>query len=147
LWDTAGQEVYRSITRSYYRGAQGAIIVYDITSKESFSKVGGWLDDIRGMADANTQIALVGNKSDLEEEREVSTQSGLELAKSNGLNFMETSARSGKNVNRAFQILLNDIHTLNPIPAQDKKEEVPPKVKASVVITGIQENKDRGCPC
>ena len=71
IWDTAGQERFRSVTRSYYRGAAGALLVYDITSRESFNSLANWLTDARTLASPSIVILLVGNKKDLEEEREV----------------------------------------------------------------------------
>eukprot|EP00180_Rhodochaete_pulchella_P000389 Plantae.Rhodophyta-Rhodochaete_pulchella.ctg12728.p1 GENE.Plantae.Rhodophyta-Rhodochaete_pulchella.ctg12728~~Plantae.Rhodophyta-Rhodochaete_pulchella.ctg12728.p1 ORF type:complete len:212 (+),score=41.65 Plantae.Rhodophyta-Rhodochaete_pulchella.ctg12728:324-959(+) len=102
IWDTAGQESFRSITRSYYRGAAGALLVYDITRKETFEHLLSWLEDARAHSNSNMTIILVGNKSDLEHRREVSRESGEEFAKEHGLLFLETSAKSNSNVEDAF---------------------------------------------
>jgi len=113
LWDTAGQEQYRSVIRSYYRKAHGALLVYDVTRADSFSKLDGWLKDIKeAVGNENTQILLIGNKIDLTDNREISTDKGIEFSRLNGLNFMETSAKTGENVERAFQIILQDIYKL-----------------------------------
>jgi len=114
LWDTAGQEQYRSVTRSYFRKAAGAVLVYDITDEGSYKQVYTWLAEIRNApGNEDTQILLIGNKTDLEFARKVSTQDGLDLAAKEQINFMETSALSGHNVQRAFQIVLQDVHTLS----------------------------------
>jgi len=102
IWDTAGQESFRSITRSYYRGAAGALLVYDITRRETFNHLTAWLDDARQHSNSNMTIMLIGNKSDLEHKRAVSTEEGRQFAKENGLIFIETSAKTAANVEEAF---------------------------------------------
>ncbi|KAI3852762.1 hypothetical protein MKW92_031147 [Papaver armeniacum] len=102
IWDTAGQEAFRSITRSYYRGAAGALLVYDITRRETFNHLARWLEDARQHASPNMSIALIGNKCDLAHRRAVTKEEGEQFAKENGLIFMEASARTSQNVNEAF---------------------------------------------
>ncbi|MCL7036476.1 hypothetical protein MKW94_001951 [Papaver nudicaule] len=102
IWDTAGQEAFRSITRSYYRGAAGALLVYDITRRETFNHLARWLEDARQHASPNMAIALIGNKCDLAHRRAVTKEEGEQFAKENGLIFMEASARTSQNVNEAF---------------------------------------------
>nr|QBH73296.1 putative ras-related protein Rab-2A [Franklinothrips vespiformis] len=102
IWDTAGQEAFRSITRSYYRGAAGALLVYDITRRETFNHLTTWLEDARQHSNSNMVIMLIGNKSDLETRREVKTEEGEAFAHEHGLIFMETSAKTADNVEEAF---------------------------------------------
>lgn len=102
IWDTAGQESFRSITRSYYRGAAGALLVYDITRRETFNHLASWLNDVRQYSSSNMVITLIGNKSDMEGQRKVSIEEGEEFARENGLYFMETSAKTANNVDAAF---------------------------------------------
>ncbi|KAI3898040.1 hypothetical protein MKW92_011553 [Papaver armeniacum] len=102
IWDTAGQEVFRSITRSYYRAAAGALLVYDITRRETFNHLASWLEDVRQHTDANMTIMLIGNKCDLARRRAVSTEEGEQFAKEHGLIFMEVSAKTAQNVGEAF---------------------------------------------
>jgi len=102
IWDTAGQESFRSITRSYYRDAAGALLVYDITRRESFNHLNRWLEEARQNGNPNMTIMLIGNKSDLEHRRAVSTKEGEAFAQENGLVFLETSAKSATNVETAF---------------------------------------------
>lgn len=94
----AGQESFRSITRSYYRDAAGALLVYDITRRESFNHLSRWLEEARQNGNPNMTIMLIGNKSDLEHRRAVSTKEGEVFAQQNGLIFLETSAKSASNV-------------------------------------------------
>jgi Ras-related protein Rab-2A len=101
IWDTAGQESFRSITRSYYRGATGALLVYDISRRDTFNHLTRWLDEARQHANPKMVIMLIGNKSDLEK-REVSYEEGEKFAKENGLIFLETSAKTAQNVEEAF---------------------------------------------
>jgi small GTP-binding protein len=155
LWDTAGQEQYRAVTRSYYRFARGALIVYDITSQSSFEKVNSWLQDVRDSpGNEYTQILLIGNKSDLAARREVPTEVGLAYSKENRLYFMETSALTGNNVHRAFQIILQEIHKINEkyagLQGGSNVNENRGNVGAgrSVVLTGdAQPTENEGCSC
>ena len=102
IWDTAGQESFRSITRSYYRGAAGALLVYDITRRDTFNHLTSWLDDARTHSNSNMTIMLIGNKSDLEHRRAVSIEEGEAFAREHGLIFLETSAKTAANVEDAF---------------------------------------------
>ena len=102
IWDTAGQESFRSITRSYYRGACGALLVYDVTRRETFDHLQSWLEDARQNANTNMTIMLIGNKCDLENKRQVSREEGEQFAAQHNLIFMETSAKTAHNVDHAF---------------------------------------------
>lgn len=102
VWDTAGQESFRSITRSYYRGSAGALLVYDITRRETFDHLQSWLEDCKENANMNLTILLIGNKNDLNEKRQVSTEEGKAWAAKNNLMFIETSAKTAHNVEEAF---------------------------------------------
>ncbi|OBT55515.1 hypothetical protein VE04_03494, partial [Pseudogymnoascus sp. 24MN13] len=107
LWDTAGQETYKSVTRSYFRGASGALLVFDISRRPTFGHAQGWPDDLRAIAETDIVVVLVGNKSDLaageENKREVTVAEAEEWAAKNGvLEYVETSAKSGEGVERAF---------------------------------------------
>ncbi|KAG9392392.1 Small GTPase superfamily [Carpediemonas membranifera] len=103
IWDTAGQEAFRSITRAYYRGAAGALLVYDITRRETFEHLAAWLTDARQHSSTNMTIMLIGNKSDLKHRRAVSTEEGQKFADDHGLEFMETSSKTAENVREAFE--------------------------------------------
>jgi len=103
IWDTAGQESFRSITRSYYRGAAGALLVYDITRRDTFTHLSRWLQEARQNGNENMTIMLIGNKCDLEHRRQVSPEEGKKkFADENGLMFLETSAKTAHNVEEAF---------------------------------------------
>jgi len=110
IWDTAGQESFRSITRSYYRGAAGALLVYDITRRETFNHLTTWLEDARQHSNSNMVIMLIGNKSDLEARRDVKKEEGEAFAREHGLIFMETSAKTAANVEEAFNNTAKDIY-------------------------------------
>ncbi|XP_076950269.1 ras-related protein RABA3-like [Bidens hawaiensis] len=112
IWDTAGQERYRAVTSAYYRGALGAILVYDITKRESFDHVARWVDELRAHADNSIEIALIGNKVDLEDKRAVPSEDAIEFAENQGLYFFETSALTGNNVEAAFFKLLEEIYSV-----------------------------------
>ena len=113
IWDTAGQEAFQAITRTYYKGAIGALLVYDITRKETFTHVTKWLEDVRTNSSKNVTVILIGNKKDLDDKRQVSFEEGEAFAKEHGLMFLETSAKTALNVVEAFnlsaQCILNNI--------------------------------------
>lgn len=110
IWDTAGQERYRAITSAYYRGAVGALLVYDITKRQTFDNVQRWLRELRDHADSNIVIMLAGNKTDLNHLRSVSAEDAQMLAEKECLSFLETSALEASNVEKAFQTILLDIY-------------------------------------
>ena len=113
IWDTAGQERYRAITSAYYRGAVGALLVYDISKHQTYENVQRWLKELRDHADSNIVIMLVGNKSDLRHLRAVPTEEAKQFASENNLSFIETSALDASNVELAFQnILTGQLHAL-----------------------------------
>lgn len=100
--DTAGQERFRAVTRSYYRGAAGALMVYDITRRSTYNHLTSWLTDARNLTNPNTVIYLIGNKSDLKEQRDVTFDEAKQFALDNDLTFIEASAKTGFNVEEAF---------------------------------------------
>ena len=103
IWDTAGQENYRSITRAYYKNSVCALLVYDITNRDSFEHISSWIEDCLSQSPKTVFMVLVGNKSDLNEQRKVSTEEGQQMARNNNLIFFETSAKSGENVDKIFE--------------------------------------------
>lgn len=110
IWDTAGQERYRAVTSAYYRGAVGAMLVYDMTKRQSFDHIARWLDELRGHADKNIVIMLIGNKCDLASLRAVPIEDAKEFAERENLFFMETSALDSTNVETAFLTVLTEIY-------------------------------------
>ncbi|XXG48640.1 hypothetical protein AAC387_Pa02g3031 [Persea americana] len=123
IWDTAGQERYRAVTSAYYRGAVGAMLVYDMTKRPSFDHVARWLEELRGHADKNIVIMLVGNKSDLKTLRAVPMEDAKEFAQRESLFFMETSALEATNVETAFLTVLTDIYRIVSKKALTATEE------------------------
>jgi hypothetical protein len=102
LWDTAGQERYRSLAPMYYRGASAAVVVFDVTNRESFEGAKSWVKELQRRGDQNVVIALAGNKADMKEKRLVDVEEAKEYAKENGLIYMDTSAKSNLNVKEIF---------------------------------------------
>ena len=109
IWDTAGQEKYKAITGAYYKGSKGAFVVYDITRKETFDATDRWINDLKMSSDPKINIILIGNKSDLEDKRDVLKEQGEEKAKSFGCAFLETSAFNGDNIDKGFEMMISDI--------------------------------------
>lgn len=112
IWDTAGQERYRAITSAYYRGAVGALLVYDISKHITFENVERWLKELRDHAEPNIVVMLVGNKSDLRHRRTVPTEEAMAFAENNSLAFIETSALDSTGVEEAFRQILTEIYRL-----------------------------------
>ncbi|GAB2233229.1 hypothetical protein Droror1_Dr00002448 [Drosera rotundifolia] len=112
IWDTAGQERYRAVTSAYYRGAVGAMLVYDMTKRQSFDHMARWLEELRGHADKNIVIILIGNKCDLASLRAVPVEDAKEFAERENLFFMETSALDTTNVEGAFLTVLSEIYRI-----------------------------------
>jgi len=109
LWDTAGQERFRSVTRSYYRGAAGAVLVYDITSRDSFANLSRWLSDARALGSPHLVVVLVGNKSDRDDDREVSWEEASRWASENDVHFLEASSLTGDGVEAPFMLAARSI--------------------------------------
>ena len=111
IWDTSGEEKFRSITRNFYRNADGLLVVFDLTCKESFNHVKNWINEAKEHKN-DIKTILVGNKLDLEDEREVDKETALKFAEKNNLKYLETSAKNGKNINNSFKemiaLILND---------------------------------------
>ncbi|XP_043091049.1 ras-related protein Rab-37-like isoform X1 [Puntigrus tetrazona] len=113
IWDTAGQERFRSVTHAYYRDAQALLLLYDITRKSSFDNIRAWLTEIYEYAQKDVVIMLLGNKSDMAAERVITHEEGEKLAKEYGVPFMETSAKTGVNVELAFHAIARELKHRN----------------------------------
>ena len=117
LWDTAGQERFRNIAKNYFQSSDGFLLVYDLTKKSSFEKLDFWNEQISLNAPKETKYILVGNKKDLEDQREVKIEEGEDFAKKNNIKFYETSAKDGTNVINVFETLakeiVNDVEQIN----------------------------------
>ncbi|XP_057957422.1 ras-related protein RABA5c [Malania oleifera] len=111
IWDTAGQERFRAVTSAYYRGAVGALIVYDISRRSTFDSVARWLEELKTHCDTTVARMLVGNKCDLDNIRDVGVEEGKGLAEAEGLFFMETSALDSTNVRKAFELVIQEIYS------------------------------------
>jgi small GTP-binding protein len=113
IWDTAGQEKYYTLTSSYYKGAKGALIVYDVSQRNTFLKVEKFVNDLKENCDKRVYTILVGNKIDLEENRTVSTEEGKNLANKLKMGFYEVSAKDGTGINNLFQKIVNEVYDKN----------------------------------
>ena len=121
IWDTAGQDRFRAITKNYYKGSHGIILIYDVTSIQTYENIKTWVSQIREEASSNVVIYIVGNKIDMEEERKVSKEEGKNLADELGFPFAETSAKTGINVNETFEDLVERVDKIYGNMTQNKK--------------------------
>jgi len=139
IWDTAGQERFHTITTSYYRGAMGIMLVYDITNAKSFDNIAKWLRNIDEHANEDVEKMILGNKCDMEDKRVIPKEKGEAIAREHGIRFLETSAKANINIEQAFLELAEAI--LNKTPGRDPQEGDGTK------INQLNQNrpKDRQC--
>lgn len=135
IWDTAGQERYHSLAPMYYRGAQAAIVVYDVTNADTFARAKNWVKELFRQASPNIIIALAGNKADLAKKRQVQFEDAQAYADDNGLLFMETSAKTAMNVNELMVLIAKNL------PKNQTKEITP----LSVVQPSSKKANDKCC--
>ena len=140
IWDTAGQERYRSITNAYYKGAKGSLLVYDITNPKTFESLDKWLSDLKTNGEEKISIILVGNKTDLEDQRKISIEQGKEKAEFYKLAFIETSALNGNNIEKAFSELITDVYK-NHHELFEKQAKVELTDKA-IDLENVDQNKE-----
>jgi Ras-related protein Rab-11A len=150
VWDTAGQERYRAITSAYYRGAVGALLVYDITVGSTFNSVSKWINELREHASPTIVIILVGNKNDLQHLREITTGDGKSFAQKHGCYFIETSALDSTNIELAFETVVTEIYNSSYSASISGKEQssVSPAIKLDYVLqTGEENVMKKDCKC
>jgi len=139
IWDTAGQERYHSLAPMYYRGAQAAIVVYDITNPDSFERAKTWVKELQRQGNPNIVIALAGNKIDLASKRKIEIEDAQSYADENGILFMETSAKTSINVNELFVAIAKK---LPKTPAR------PPSAKLTIhPVDEEKQARTKRCPC
>jgi len=145
IWDTAGQERYRSVTKAYYKGAKGALLVYDITRKATFENIDNWLIDLRTNADKDILILLIGNKSDLIDTREISEEEARTKAEQYNIAFLETSAKTGDNINKAFSQLIEEVYKANISLLQSNVEIEENNGDGINLVEKKDQTKKNGC--
>ncbi|KAL1534922.1 Ras-related protein RABA2a [Salvia divinorum] len=147
IWDTAGQERYRAITSAYYRGALGALLVYDVTKPTTFENVSRWLKELRDHADSNIVIMLIGNKTDLKHLRAVATEDAQSFAEREGLSFIETSALEATNVEKAFQTILSEIYRIISKKPLSSDEPAANIKEGKTLVVGPQDTDTKKTCC
>ena len=145
IWDTAGQERYRSVTKAYYKGAKGALLVYDITRKATFENIDNWLIDLRTNADKDILILLIGNKSDLIDTREINEEEARTKAEQYNIAFLETSAKTGDNINKAFSQLIEEVYKANISLLQSNVEIEENNGDGINLVEKKDQTKKNGC--
>ncbi|KRX87888.1 Ras-related protein Rab-6A, partial [Trichinella pseudospiralis] len=144
LWDTAGQERFRSLIPSYIRDSTVAVVVYDITNANSFHQTSKWIDDVRTERGSDVIIMLVGNKTDLSDKRQVSSEEGERKAKELNVMFIETSAKAGLNVKQLFRRVAAALPGMDETPTRQTQDVVRISTQNDVKSQGLQ---DGGCWC
>ncbi|XP_037532020.1 RAB11a, member RAS oncogene family, like [Nematolebias whitei] len=150
IWDTAGQERYRAITSAYYRGAVGALLVYDIAKHLTYENAERWLKELQDHADSNIVIMLVGNKSDLRHLRAVPTDEAKSFAEKHELSFLETSALDSSNVELAFQTILTAIYNIvsqRQMSGQSNSDFSPASNVVPITVEPTQSSSSKGSCC
>ncbi|XP_035528158.1 RAB11a, member RAS oncogene family, like, partial [Morone saxatilis] len=150
IWDTAGQERYRAITSAYYRGAVGALLVYDIAKHLTYENAERWLKELQDHADSNIVIMLVGNKSDLRHLRAVPTDEAKAFAEKHGLSFLETSALDSSNVELAFQTILTAIYNIvsqRQMSGRSDSDFSPASNVVPITVEPTQNSANKGVCC
>ncbi|KAM6910187.1 RAB11a, member RAS oncogene family, like [Xenentodon cancila] len=150
IWDTAGQERYRAITSAYYRGAVGALLVYDIAKHLTYENAERWLKELQDHADSNIVIMLVGNKSDLRHLRAVPTDEAKGFAEKHGLSFLETSALDSSNVELAFQTILTAIYNIvsqRQMSGRTDSDFSPASNVVPIKVEPTQSSSNKGVCC
>jgi len=142
IWDTAGQERYKSITSAYYKGAKGAFVVYDITRRETFNNVDKWIGDLKISGNEDVFILLIGNKSDLESMRQVPTEEVEKKAEQLKVAFCETSAFEGKNIEHAFETVVEEV-SKKVLAANESEVRSEEKSKGITLETGAKDSKNK----
>jgi len=140
IWDTAGQERFRTITSAYYRGADGIIMVYDVTNQDSFEHVEEWLSEVDRYANENTAKLLIGNKADLLDQKQVSEETARRFSEKLNIPFLETSAKTSTNVDAAFLTMAKEL-----IKARSQQKEKDGEKSRIRVVAGHQ--KAAKCRC
>lgn len=140
IWDTAGQERFRSIAKAYYRNAVGVILVFDITDRKSFDELSGWLNDVHQLCDPNAVIQLIGNKSDLVNQRVVTLTEAEQFSSHHHMQYLETSAKGGDNIREAF------VRVASSILSKGLKPSNPP-IDKSPLLPDSQPQQSKECSC
>ena len=143
IWDTAGQERFRNVVSTYFRGSNGILLIYDVTNKDSFKNLESWLIEIEKNASENVLKILIGNKNDLVDDKEITTEEGQKFANRNNMQFIETSAKMNTNVTEAFETLgklMIEFSSKQNLLTQQKKETK--KLSSS---SGKDFNSKKGC--
>ncbi|CAG9331100.1 unnamed protein product [Blepharisma stoltei] len=145
IWDTAGQEKFKCLIPTFFRGSHAAILVYDITNQKSFNSIFYWIDKIHEHATSNVVFMMIGNKSDMETERKVPQELGQSKARDNKMLFLETSCLNSTNVERAFEEVTNQLLVVNGNQRIEevKTSELIPSAKKISIVQQPQEVKKR----
>ncbi len=146
IWDTAGQEKYKSITSAYYKGAKAAIIVYDITNRLSFDNIDKWISEIKANADKNIILVICGNKCDLSDKRVISLDESLDKSSNNNLILFETSAKTGYNIDQAFDVISASVYKeYKQMIDEENKDTI--SIDKNIDILNDKEKKEKKTCC
>uniref|UniRef100_A0A3P8SFX3 RAB41, member RAS onco family n=1 Tax=Amphiprion percula TaxID=161767 RepID=A0A3P8SFX3_AMPPE len=144
LWDTAGQERFRSLIPSYIRDSAAAVVVYDIANLNSFQQTSKWIDDVRTERGSDVIIMLVGNKTDLADKRQITTEEGEQRAKELNVMFIETSAKTGYNVKQLFRRVAAALPGMDSTPEKSKEDSILFKLLSTEIATELLSHYQHG---
>ena len=151
LWDTAGEERFRNITKNYYNGAHGIIFVYDLTNYQSFKILKEWIDEVKENVSSDSEMIIAGNKADLEDRRQVTKEMLENFSKQYNLNYFEISAKSGEGINEIFNFLVKQLLTKNKTGVVSSEKGDPYSRNNSVILnppTPREKNSNsKKCNC
>lgn len=149
LWDTAGEERFRNITKNYYKGAHGVIFIFNVAKKETFRKLKDWIDEVKEYVSPDTEMIIAGNKADLEDEREVGKEMIEDFSKKFNINYFEVSAKSGDGINEMFNFLIKKILTkIKNDVAQSENDAISSRNNSIILKPSISRDKKKhNCQC
>jgi len=150
MWDTAGQETFNSVARSYYKNAVGVLLVYDVSNKKSYENIEKWLQEIEEFSNGQVSVIVVGNKTDLEEKRKISYETAEKMAKGRGMEYIETSAKQSKNIDEAFLKLTSFVHEKISKGAIEVKRSPHMKINTGPLVQVNSDSKNvpaSNCAC
>lgn len=145
IWDTCGSEIYRAVTKQYYRGSNGAILIFDLTDQNTFNDLKKWIKDIKNYGEKNTQVIIVGNKLDLVGRRKVSHSQATNFCRENNYKYIEASAKDGTNLLKIFEELTFDLTNKNLQKIKNEENKKSQIKNLEIMVKEETQKEKKGC--